>query len=129
MTWSIPRAIRLGQDIWIYYSNITAAGLILNIAYGYNIRDCEDPFIAIADAATRNTVKAGGPGAMLCDMFPMRKLTVAVGRGSREDLWAVRGMDLPDVFVWVSKVHTDVVPICGVQAACPVHKEACIQDV
>ena len=46
------------------------------------MRDCEDPFITIADVATRNTVKAGGPGAMLCDMFPMCKLTIQVNPAS-----------------------------------------------
>ena len=129
MTWSIPRATRLSQGIWIYDNNIPGAGLILNIVYGYNVRDCEDPFITIADAATRNTVKAGGPGAMLCDMFPMCKLTITVGQGSRGDLWGVRNMDLPEVFVWVSKVPTDMVPVHGVQTACPVHKGTCVQDV
>lgn len=123
------QATRLGQGTWIYDNNKLAAGLILNIAYGYNVRDCEDPFVAIADAATRNTVKAGGPGAMLCDMFPMCKLTVAVGRRSRGDLWSVRDIDLPDVFVWDSKVPSGVAPICRVQTACPIHKETCIHDV
>jgi len=63
------------------YGNNQVAGLILNITYGYNVRDCEDPLIGIADEATRNTVKAGGPGAMLCDMFPLCKLTI--GRSHR----------------------------------------------
>lgn len=57
---------------------VPAAGLILNIAYGYNVHNCEDPFITIADEATRNTVKAGGPGAMLCDMFPLCELDFKV---------------------------------------------------
>ena len=59
---------------------LPAASLILNIAYGYNVRDCDDPFIAIADEATRNTVIAGGPGAMMCDMFPLCKWTAGVSR-------------------------------------------------
>ena len=72
--------------MWVADNHTPAAGLILNIAYGYNVRDCDDPFIAIADVATRNTVKAGGPGAMLCDMFPMCKFTTTVGHGSHGGL-------------------------------------------
>jgi len=125
----MPRATRLGQGTWIYDNNKPAAGLILNIAYGYNVRDCEDPFVAIADAATRNTVKAGGPGTMLCDMFPMCKLTVTASRGSRGDLWGVRDIDLPGIFIWDSKVPSDVAPICRVQTARPIHKGTCVQDV
>ena len=75
-------------DVRTYGNNNLVAGLILNIAYGYNVRDCEDPLIGIADEATRNTVKAGGPGAMLCDMFPLRKLTM---RGSHRSLFFGRG--------------------------------------
>jgi hypothetical protein len=66
-----------------------AAGLILNIAYGYNVRECEDPFVTVADSATSNTVKAGGPGAMLCDMFPMCKFIIKVGQGSHAGRWVI----------------------------------------
>ena len=77
-----------------YDDNNLVAGLILNIAYGYNVRDCEDPLIGIADEATRNTVKAGGPGAMLCDMFPLCKFTV---RGSHRS-FVFLDVDSHDIF-------------------------------
>ena len=51
------------------------------------MRDCEDPLIEIADEATRNTVKAGGPGAMLCDMFPACELTMRTLIGSSFWTW------------------------------------------
>lgn len=71
---------------------VLASGLILNIAYGYNVRSCEDPFVTIADEATRNTVNAGGPGATLCDMFP------ACGSISWRSL-SFLGMNLSEIFV------------------------------
>ena len=66
-----------GPPDWAKVYGLTknpAAGMILSIAYGYKVHNCEDPFITLAEEATRNTVKAGGPGAMLCDMFPPCKL-------------------------------------------------------
>ena len=106
------------------YDNVLAAGLILNIAYGYNVRDCEDPLIGIADEATRNTVKAGGPGAMLCDMFPLCKLTM---RGSQ--IFCYLDVDSHDTFAEGSKAPAYVVPICPVQTARGIHKGTCVQDV
>jgi hypothetical protein len=64
------------------------------------VRDCEDPFVAIADTATSNTVKAGGPGAMLCDMFPMCKLNIRVGQGFPKALRGFLNVNFPDTFVW-----------------------------
>ena len=97
---------------------LPAAGLILNIAYGYNVRDCEDPFIAIAEEATGNTANSGGPGAMMCDMFPLCELTAGVF-----ETWALLTSSSG-----VSKAHSGVVPICRVQTPCPTHKGACVQD-
>lgn len=94
------------------------------------MRDCEDPFIAIADEATRNTVKAGGPGAMLCDMFPMRKLTFGVGQvspGAFGVLWTCTFLTY--LLYGVSKAPTGVVPVCAVQTPRTVYKGTCLQDV
>jgi hypothetical protein len=105
---------------------VPAAGLILNIAYGYNVRNCEDPFVTIADEATRNTVKAGGPGAMLCDMFPMCELAFQVRRGCHGDPEAWTHLtSSPDS----SEVHASVVPICPFQTTCLVHEGTGIKDV
>lgn len=90
------RVFPSGYSVWLTKTTVPAAGLILNIAYGYNVRNCEDPFITIADEATRNTVNAGGPGAALCDLFPARESMVRVFRRSRGDHW---DQDLPDIFI------------------------------
>lgn len=122
----IPHNTQLGRSIWVYDNHVPAAGLILSITYGYNVRDCEDPFIAIADAATRNTVKAGGPGAMLCDMFPMRKFARDLMGIPREFFGTLIYLTSSSE---VSKASTVVVPVCRVQTSCSVHKEACVEDV
>lgn len=106
---------------------VPAAGLILNIAYGYNVRNCEDPFITISDEAIRNTVNAGGPGATLCDMFPVCESTFQVFQGSREDL---RGIGAQIYLTFSSsEVSAAVVPICPFQTARAVHEGASIKDV
>ena len=87
------------------------------------MRDCKDPFIAIADEATSNTVKAGGPGAMLCDMFPARE---SIFRGSHGD-FKVLYMNSSDAFV--SEASTRMVPIRSFQAARVVHEGASIENV
>lgn len=88
-----------GYSIWLMKTTVPAAGLILNIAYGYNVHNCEDPFVTIADEATRNTVNAGGPGAALCDMFPMRELISRVCQGSCANLLCFWDADFPDIFI------------------------------
>lgn len=53
----------------------TAAGIILNITYGYTVKDCDDPLVTLADECTSASVAAGGPGALLCDLVPARTFT------------------------------------------------------
>lgn len=48
----------------------TAAGTILNITYGYIVKDCDDPLVVLADECTSASVAAGGPGSLLCDLVP-----------------------------------------------------------
>jgi len=51
---------------------VTAAGTILNITYGYIVKDCDDPLVTLADECTSASVAAGGPGSLLCDLVPAR---------------------------------------------------------
>lgn len=51
-------------------SVLIATGTILNITYGYNVKDCGDPLVTLADECTSASVAAGGPGALLCDLVP-----------------------------------------------------------
>lgn len=53
-------------------SSLTAAGTILNITYGYTVKDCDDPLVTLADECTSASVAAGGPGSLLCDLVPAR---------------------------------------------------------
>ena len=53
---------------------LTAAGTILNITYGYSVKDCDDPLVTLADECTSASVAAGGPGALFCDLVPARTL-------------------------------------------------------
>ena len=50
----------------------TAAGIILNITYGYVVKDCDDPLVTLADECTTASVSAGPVGSLLCDLVPAR---------------------------------------------------------
>lgn len=49
-----------------------AAGTILNITYGYIVKDCNDPLVILADECTSASIAGGGPGSLLCDLVPAR---------------------------------------------------------
>ncbi|KAI0632668.1 cytochrome P450 [Trametes polyzona] len=50
-----------------------AAGIIMEIAYGHRVTSIDDSFIALAEKTTVETVRAGSPGSMLVDFFPILK--------------------------------------------------------
>ncbi|KAF9645975.1 cytochrome P450 [Thelephora ganbajun] len=52
---------------------LTAAGTILNVTYGYTVKDCNDPLVTLADECTSATIAGGGPGSLLCDLVPALK--------------------------------------------------------
>ena len=58
----------------------TAAGIILNITYGYTVKDCDDPLVTLADECTSASVAAGGPGALFCDLVPARTFSSVLSR-------------------------------------------------
>ncbi|KAF9649726.1 cytochrome P450 [Thelephora ganbajun] len=51
----------------------TAAGTILNITYGYTVKDCDDPLVLLADECMTATMGAIGLGSLLCDLIPALK--------------------------------------------------------
>ena len=59
--------------ITFFLTVLAAAGTILNITYGYIVKDCDDPLVTLADECTLASVAAGGPGALLCDLVPARE--------------------------------------------------------
>lgn len=48
-----------------------AGAIILKLAYGYTIREDEDPFVTLADRAMAQFTEATTPGAFLVDVFPL----------------------------------------------------------
>jgi hypothetical protein len=51
----------------------SAAAIILNITYGYNVAERDDPYVALADAAMQTMSKAGVFGTYLVDYIPVLK--------------------------------------------------------
>lgn len=50
-----------------------ATGMIMDITYGHCIDSLEDKYVKLAHDATEATVRAGSPGSMLVDFFPVCK--------------------------------------------------------
>ncbi len=47
--------------------------MIMDITYGHCIDSLEDKYVKLAHDATEATVRAGSPGSMLVDFFPVCK--------------------------------------------------------
>lgn len=90
---------------------LTATGTILNITYGYNVKDCDDPLVTLADECTSASVAAGGPGALLCDLVPACMLP----DGVLETVVTLLG----------SEILANVGALFRVQEACAVYQIPC----
>jgi len=62
-----PEALRL-------HINRFAAALLVDMAYGHNIKSLDDPYVHLADKAMGEIVEGGYPGLMFVDFVPMRIL-------------------------------------------------------
>ncbi|OBZ74506.1 O-methylsterigmatocystin oxidoreductase [Grifola frondosa] len=71
-----------------------SAGMILEITYGHRVMSLNDKYIKIAERATVETVRAGSPGSMLVDFFPILKVLPiwAPGAGFKRDALKIRGL-------------------------------------
>ena len=67
--WSLSRPISNANER-------TAGAITLRIAYGYEVKEHNDPFVEIADKATEQFSLATEPGAYLVDVSPMCKYLV-----------------------------------------------------
>ena len=69
-----------------------AGSIILMLAYGYEVRDGEDPYVSIVEKAMSEVSNAATPGAFLVDFFPIRMLRfTSMGMGQlTHDLCEVR---------------------------------------
>ena len=61
-----------------------AGGLILSIAYGIEVQEENDPFIAAAETSIHVVATTLMPGAYLVDLFPPREPSLAIADCDRE---------------------------------------------
>ena len=57
-------------NLRLAYLYPTAASTVLGVTYGYTPRDANDEFIQLADEATFESFRYGGPGSSICDLVP-----------------------------------------------------------
>lgn len=50
-----------------------AGGVIMKIAYGYDVKDEQDEFVELIERANVNFSKSTVPGAFIVDVFPLLK--------------------------------------------------------
>ena len=48
----------------------TAGAMVLTITYGYPVKENDDPYVEVVDAAVRGVGEATTPGAFLFDVIP-----------------------------------------------------------
>lgn len=80
----------------------------MSITHGYDVKDCDDPLVTLADKCTSASVAGGGPGALLCDLVPARTLP---------DVAAESVITLSR-----SEVLADVGPFLRIQEACDIYQ-------
>lgn len=49
-----------------------AANIVVNFAYGYEIKPMDDPLVKFLESNTLSFIKASRPGAYLVDSIPIR---------------------------------------------------------
>ena len=49
--------------------------MIMDITYGHRIHSLDDHYVRLVHDTTCETVRAGSPGSMLVDFFPICKLS------------------------------------------------------
>ncbi|KAF8154532.1 cytochrome P450 [Crassisporium funariophilum] len=60
-------------DNFMHHIRHTFAATIMNIAYGINVKESEDPYISNAEKALHGLSVAGIPGTFLVDLIPILK--------------------------------------------------------
>jgi hypothetical protein len=80
-----PRPQNLAEHVRKYVASVvlcadgsicirrTAGGIILKLAYGYDTRENNDPFVERADSAVEQFSKSTEPGAFVVDIIPWCK--------------------------------------------------------
>ncbi|KAF9044301.1 cytochrome P450 [Panaeolus papilionaceus] len=62
---------------FLHHIRHTFAATIMQVTYGYSVKDSEDPYILNAEAALEGFNEAGHPGAFLVDLIPALKYVPA----------------------------------------------------
>ena len=60
--------------------------MIMDITYGHRIHSLDDHYVRLVHDTTSETVRAGSPGSMLVDFFPIRKFPSLARRRSRKPI-------------------------------------------
>ena len=64
--------MRLGVDAWSNIAGRSAGGIILQMGYGYRVKDGADPLVQLVDRALVGLTAAATPGSFLVDIVPAR---------------------------------------------------------
>ncbi|KAI8992754.1 cytochrome P450 [Trametes punicea] len=93
-TYTLLSGLCEAPELFMDHIKRWAAATIMEIAYGHRVTSLEDKYIALAEATTVETVKAGSPGSMLVDFFPILKGIPlwAPGSGFKHRAYYVRGL-------------------------------------
>ena len=54
--------------------------IILMVAYGYSVRENDDPFLEVVEASVNGFSETAEPGAFLVDTIPSRAFTSLLSR-------------------------------------------------
>ncbi|KAH9482477.1 Cytochrome P450 monooxygenase 208 [Psilocybe cubensis] len=79
---------------------ITAGAVILRISHGYEVKECHDPFVEIADLATEQFSLSTAPGGFLVDLIPalrhVPKWFPGAGFRRKADQWSATLSEMVD---------------------------------
>ncbi|KIM81633.1 hypothetical protein PILCRDRAFT_821401 [Piloderma croceum F 1598] len=72
-THTLLRNLLTSPSDFSHHIRRSAAAIILNITYGYDVAERDDPYVALADGAMQTMSKAGVFGTYLVDYIPVLK--------------------------------------------------------
>ncbi|KAF9260434.1 cytochrome P450 [Marasmius fiardii PR-910] len=97
----LMRKLKTSPKEFFRHARMHTGGIILEIVYGYHIKDNNDPYVKMADEALVGVTQAGIPGSFLVDFIPLLKYVPAWFPGAdfkvKADIWKRAGHRLRDV--------------------------------
>lgn len=61
----------------LFLTHSATGEIVLDLAYGIDVKGTDDPFIQLAEAANQGAVATGTPGAFLVDVIPFCECQLA----------------------------------------------------